>query len=415
MLEGKIIKFFREKAALTQGQLVEGICSVTHLSKIERGLTEYSGEITLLLSKRLNISLEDEKERYQNLHVKLKLWHDALVMQQDIESESLKNEIEKEILIQLQDFQVYYQLLLARHHLSHHKLDLAQKIIKELQKNESSFSPQDLNMFKHVQGIYYYLTGKYRDCIRILISINQSQYNQFEYYYHLALAYHTVNANIISYYYAEKVLDYFQRTLNIKRIIDTEMMLLIQLNSKEHHDFTETQKRYKKLIRTCDAIKDVERKSKLYHNLAFDLYRRKKYKEASELYKEAINLVDEKTPHYLHSLDGLISACHKGNLLSNENLIELTDKGFKLAKTSESPLWISFQLHLYQLYHEDDQYFQFIETTALPYLRKIGFITLIEHYDKKLFQYYNSRGETKKALEIAQSYMQGRKSYNDYE
>ncbi|USK33128.1 helix-turn-helix transcriptional regulator [Bacillus sp. F19] len=51
MLEGKLIKFYREKEGFTQGELVQGICSVTHLSKIERGITEYSGEITFLLSK----------------------------------------------------------------------------------------------------------------------------------------------------------------------------------------------------------------------------------------------------------------------------------------------------------------------------------------------------------------------------
>lgn len=95
MIEGKLIKFYREKAGLTQGQLCEGICSVTHLSKIERGITEYSEEITHLLSKRLKICLEDEFVRYQNLHQKLKLWHDTFVMQQHKETENLKNEIEK--------------------------------------------------------------------------------------------------------------------------------------------------------------------------------------------------------------------------------------------------------------------------------------------------------------------------------
>ncbi|WML48988.1 helix-turn-helix transcriptional regulator [Neobacillus sp. PS3-34] len=415
MIEGKIIKFYREKAGSTQGQLGEGICSVTHLSKIERGITEYSREITYLLSKRLNISLEDEKDRYQHLHLKLKLWHDALVMQQNEESEVLKNEIEKEILIQLEDFRDYYQLLLARHYLSHHKLESALLIIQALQKNEASLSPQDRNMLKHVQGIYYFLTGEYRDCIHILISIDQSQYNHFEYYYHLALSYHTVNANIISYYYAEKVLDYFQKTLNIKRIIDTEMIMIIQLNAREHHDFKETKERYEQLIRTCDAINDVERKSKLYHNLAFEFYRRKKYNEATHHYLESLNLVDENTPHYLYCLDGYISSCHKGNLLSKEELLELAEKGYELAKPTNSYFCISFQLHLYKLNNEEDKYYQFIEMKALPYLKNIGYTMLIEHYEKKLFQYYNEMGETQKALELAQSYMHGKKSYYEYE
>ncbi|MGA5690182.1 hypothetical protein [Cytobacillus pseudoceanisediminis] len=36
MYEGKIIKFYREKTKLTQQQLGEGICSDTHVSKIEK-------------------------------------------------------------------------------------------------------------------------------------------------------------------------------------------------------------------------------------------------------------------------------------------------------------------------------------------------------------------------------------------
>ncbi|MDN3015979.1 hypothetical protein PH210_07130 [Paenibacillus sp. BSR1-1] len=70
---------------MTQSQLCEGICSVTHLRKIERDITEYSGEITYLLSKRLNISLEEETDKYENLQLKLRLWHDALVMQNNEE------------------------------------------------------------------------------------------------------------------------------------------------------------------------------------------------------------------------------------------------------------------------------------------------------------------------------------------
>lgn len=409
MVEGKIIKFFREKASYTQGDLVKGICSVTHLSKIERGITEYSGEITYLLSRRLNISLNDEIIRYQNLHQKLKNWHDALVMQQNQESEFLKNEVEKEILIQMDDFQIFYKLLSARHYLSQYELKSASLILNELQKNESSFSPQDRNMLKHVQGIYYFLTGKYRDCIQILISIDQNQYKHYEYYYHLALAYHTVNANIISYYYAEKVLDYFQKTLNIKRIIDTEMIMIIQLNAKEHHEFNETKERYEQLIRTCDEIKDIERKSKLYHNLAFELYRRKKYKESSIYYQKAINLVDEKTPHYLTSLNGYISSCHKGNLLTGEQLIKLAKKGLTQAKSTKSDIWISFQIQLFQLNQQEEKFYQFIEATALPNLKNIGYTMLIEHYEKKLFHYFKEKGDSEKALEVAASIFQGSK------
>ncbi|WP_163101085.1 helix-turn-helix domain-containing protein [Peribacillus alkalitolerans] len=415
MLQGKLIKFYREQTGLTQGKLVEGICSVTHLSKIERGITEYSGEITDLLANRLNINLDDEFSRYNNLQQKLDQWHNSLIMQQNKESETLKKEIENEKLIHIPDFYVFFQLLSARYYLSIHKLDSAYSIIQDLQKKESTFSPRDRNMLKHVLGIYYYLQGQYRESIHILTTIDQNEYNQFEYYYHLTIAYHSIHSNIISYYYAEKVLHYFQKTFNVKRIIDTEMMMLIQLNSKELHDFNETKERYEQLIRTCDSIHDMDRKSKLYHNLAFELYRRKRYRDASDLYQQSMKLIDENNPYYLTVLDGYINACYKGNLLSIEILKNLAYKGLNLANSKKAFSWIYFQLHIYLLNQEEENFFQFIETTALPHFKDIGYTILIEHYEKKLFQYYIQTGETTKALSLANSCFQGGKSYYDHE
>ena len=58
MLEGEIIKFYREKSGLTQAMLGEGICTPTHVSKIERGKTAYSPEIISLFSAVLNIDIQ---------------------------------------------------------------------------------------------------------------------------------------------------------------------------------------------------------------------------------------------------------------------------------------------------------------------------------------------------------------------
>lgn len=67
MKEGLIIKYYRERAGLTQTQLGEGICSVTHISKIERGHSQYSSEVTNLICKRLNIDLIKELQKFNML------------------------------------------------------------------------------------------------------------------------------------------------------------------------------------------------------------------------------------------------------------------------------------------------------------------------------------------------------------
>lgn len=81
---GMLIKFHREKNNLTQEELGKGVCSVTHLSKIERELTQYSPEITDLLSKKLEINLEHELQSLQEFERLLDQWHNSMVMQQKV-------------------------------------------------------------------------------------------------------------------------------------------------------------------------------------------------------------------------------------------------------------------------------------------------------------------------------------------
>ncbi|WP_257962576.1 hypothetical protein [Bacillus sp. UMB0893] len=85
------------------------------MSKIERGITEYSDEITYLLSKQLKIDLKSEVARYNSLNEKLSDWHEAMIMQRTREVESLKAEIEQETLKDLPDYLTIYRLLLSKY------------------------------------------------------------------------------------------------------------------------------------------------------------------------------------------------------------------------------------------------------------------------------------------------------------
>ncbi|MDA6131262.1 helix-turn-helix transcriptional regulator, partial [Escherichia coli] len=80
MIEGEIIKFYRKKAGLTQEQLGFGICTLSYISKIERGHTACSAEIIELLSERLHLDIKKEILRFENLGNQLNQWHKAIVM-----------------------------------------------------------------------------------------------------------------------------------------------------------------------------------------------------------------------------------------------------------------------------------------------------------------------------------------------
>ncbi|WP_257962578.1 hypothetical protein [Bacillus sp. UMB0893] len=191
--------------------------------------------------------------------------------------------------------------------------------------------------------------------------------------------------------------------------------MIAQLNAKELHDFEDTKQKYDSLLKLCDACTAKDRKAKLLHNLAFEHSRRKKFKEASDIYKKAMKLISTDNSQYLTTLESYLSACHKGKLLPEEELISLAKEGMNLCKKRNDKRLVYFQLQLYLLNNQESHYYQYIETTALEHFRNSGYNILVDHYEKKLFQYYIKQNETTKALKLAESLLEGKRSFYDYE
>jgi HTH-type transcriptional regulator, quorum sensing regulator NprR len=402
MYEGKIIKFYREKAKLTQQQLGNGVCSDTHVSKIERGMTDYSPEITSLLSKRLGINIEEEVKRYIDTKKLLNRWHDAIIKQRFEEVETIKDELEKEPLIQVTDYQIFYELLMARYHLLHNDLEQADKIIVAIQLKHKDLPTYESNLLKHLFGICYLSKQEMIKAVNILKTINVEEYKNPEYYLFLATAYLAVNSKVMAYYYAEKSLKFFIKSNNFLKVIDAEMIMLMTRESDGHRDFQKIVEQYKALIQTCELCHAPDKKAKLLHNLAFEYNSRLEYEDASHLYQQSMMLKEKKSVVYLNSLEGFIRSCFDGNLLSNNELVKLGHEGLSIAKEMNQCFYtISFKLLLYLISHQNTEYFSYLCTDALPYFKKCGFVTLVQRYEKELFNYYLKTGEFGNALELA--------------
>ncbi|PEL12142.1 helix-turn-helix domain-containing protein [Bacillus sp. AFS017336] len=348
MYEGKIIKFYREKYKLTQEQLGKNICSVTHISKIECAQTKYAPEILNLLSQRLGIDMELEVTNFTNIKQRLLHWHDVIIMQLFEEMDQIYYEFEMEELIQISEYNDMYQLLRAKYFLVYDKCNEAFKIIKKIQKKEDKLAQYERNLLKHILGIYYLAKQEYSKVIQILKSIDNTIYKNPEYNYHLASAYHTLNAPVLAYYYAEKSHHFFKQINNYLRVIDAEMLMIIQVQGDTLDE--EIINRFKNLIRSCELCNAPERKAKVLHNLAYELYRGKHYKDASKYYKESMLLKDSESASYLLSLEGYIRSSFDGGSSNIEELIHGTDSGLLIAKKNNYTLYIHlFKLLLYLL------------------------------------------------------------------
>jgi HTH-type transcriptional regulator, quorum sensing regulator NprR len=400
MYEGKIIKFYREKYSLTQEQLGKGICSGTHISKIERLQTEYAPEIITLLSERLNINIDQELTKLENIKKLISHWHDVIIMNLTDEMDRINNKLELEELIQISNYVNLYKLLCARYLLAYKKSKEAFKCIKEIQRSEQKLTPYENNLLKHVLGIYYLTINDYQRAILSLKDIQKDIYLNPEYNYHLAHAYHAIQSPVLAYFHAEKSRQYFKERNIYPRVIDAEIIMLIQLQDDCKNE--EVIKWFENLKISCDLCHSPERKAKVAHNLGYEYQRIGKYEQASMCYKESLFLKEQGSGEYLLSLEGYIRSAFEGQLIPKELLIHLTLEGLGTAKQKKYHLYIHlFKLLTYLIKSKDVEYYQYLKDYALPMFEKFGYSFLIKRSKKELFNYYNNMKQVDEALNIA--------------
>ncbi|MGE8203890.1 helix-turn-helix domain-containing protein [Heyndrickxia sp. NPDC080065] len=395
MLEGKIIKFYRERQNMMQKDLGSGICSSTHISKIERGLTEVSKETIELLAKRLGIDMKSEIETYLGLDSLLKKWHEAIIMKLNSKAESIKKQLETVPLLHMPDIYRSYTLILTRYYLLIGEDQYVDSLIGEMDR-WLDLSPYDKNMLLHIKGIHGLLKKETDVSISFLHEIDPTYYNNQEYYYHLAFAYHSLNSRVLAYYYAEKSLRFFTEERIFTRIIEAEMLMLIQVEQDEYYHPKESE--YQRLIEMTENLGLKHQRSMLIHNLAYQQVRKGDFEKACEYYEQSMDSRDPETSYYLGSLEGYINSATRQGLKSTEELLQLAEKGISLSeKINETTFKHFFHLHKYNLKNNKEEYYQYLEKEVFPYFKKMGLVLLIEHYSIKLFDYHMEKGNTAEA------------------
>ncbi|WP_042143615.1 helix-turn-helix domain-containing protein [Paucisalibacillus sp. EB02] len=402
MYEGKVIKFYRELAGITQEQLGHGICSTTHISKIERGLTEYSSEITDMLAKKLDINIEKEVRKLTEIKEKLDMWHEMIISFNMQAAADLQKELASNQLIEISDYKTLYYLLSLKYSLKQGNLTNISKQLKKLPKNQNNLPPYEQNLYKHVMGIYQMIMENHPESIQILKKIDFDKYTNALVFYDLATAYHYNNSPVLAYYYAEKALQLYKQKNYFLGIIDAENLMIIQIESNQYRDFKETKEKYQTLLNLCDLCHSPDRKAKLLHNFAYENLRRQKYVEALRLYEQSMALKEKETGIYLLSLEGYIRTGWEGNLLSQEELLKHVHDGLLIAKKVQDNIYtIVLTIHKYSILQREEQYYKYIATKALPYFREHGHLIVAERYEKELFHYYTRVNEIDRALQTA--------------
>ncbi|TYS71833.1 helix-turn-helix transcriptional regulator [Sutcliffiella horikoshii] len=402
MLEGKIIKFYREFQGLKQKDLGDGICSSTHISKIERGLTEVSDETIDFLCKRLRIEMETEIRNYREIEQLLKEWQDAIVKKLKPRVESIKRHLQGFNLLHMQDFYRLYTLILARYYLFIGEARMADGLMEEMSAwTDIDLTHYENNLLLHVKGGYHlYVKNNYVEALACLKEINLEGYPNQEYYYDLAYAYHSVNSRVLAFFNANKALQYFTKIRSFPRIIEAEMLMIIQLEQSEDHPTLSQE--YHRLIEMTEDYGLEHQKAMLYHNVAYLYLRNAEYQKASTFYKKSMDAREKSHPNYLGSFEGYVNALTKEGKTSKEKLLALVEQGLDLSKSSNSSTFVHiFMMHYYFLSNVMDRYYEYLEEEAFPYFKEKGYMLLVEHYGVVLFDYYMEKNDMERANRFA--------------
>jgi HTH-type transcriptional regulator, quorum sensing regulator NprR len=187
----------------------------------------------------------------------------------------------------------------------------------------------------------------------VLKEINLEHYPNQEYYYDLALAYHSLNSRVLAFFHANKALQYFTRIRSFSRIIESEMLMVIQLEQSEDHPTLS--KEYHRLIEMTEDYGLEHQKAMLYHNVAYLYLRNGEYHKASTFYKKSMDAREKSHPNYLGSLEGYVNALTKEGKTSEENLLALVEQGLGLSKSSKASTFIHiFNMHNFYLSNRMD-------------------------------------------------------------
>jgi transcriptional regulator with XRE-family HTH domain len=329
---GLILAHYRKKSGLTQEELGEGICSVTHISKIERGLTEVSNDTVQILGQRLCININEEIEKLNKNNSDLKAISLHLEYQNYNEAKVLLDSINYEDFRYIDEIYVQYLLIKARYLIVNNEITKAKKILR--QKNVlNSLEMQFLkDMYIHIDALLDLKLANYTTALDKMLKLNLNPPYSNEVYYHLSYAAYFSNQFLLSFQYALNAKTYYQSRNNFAKVIDCEFILLSNLEEESDFSFDLIEYKYLDLIKLIDRFKLEHKKASIYHNLGYQYYKNGRFLEAINYYNKSLELDTDANLNPLTSYYGLARCTVESNLFEYSYCEELINKGIKLSK-----------------------------------------------------------------------------------
>ena len=401
MKVGSLIKYYRTKQGLTQSELVEGICSVPHLSKIEHNEKEANDQTINLLLQRLGIDLTNVYEQNNTVKRLLDEWIEYINYFQIDEAKEIDRQLNE-----LVDFIVYtphlylFELYKLRYLLFIHETEKAILQYKWLDKQKKNLNYQEMYLLHYYHAICLLIQNKYRQAdviLEELVSVSRDGMSvSADVYYHLALVKCHMEQHGHAIFYAKEALNAYTAQYNLKRIMHTLVILGISYTDTGIYEVAADC--FKHLKRNAEILNESATLSIAYHNIGYLKQKTGELSEARDYYYKAINCVTE-THSYLVSLSALgETSYYLGEWEQATEYFLLLKK--RAQETGSKIYQMLPNYFLYMIQGDEERAINYLEEHTLPYLYNgESHYNDIRSVSKILADYYKKSGKFQKALQ----------------
>lgn len=393
---GSIIKYHRLNQNLTQAVLCNGICSITHLSKIENNNKEADPETLSLLLNRLGLTLLDTEERNHlilneiNDFFKSMIYYDVACTLEIYQS--LK---EKEEQLNLLENVYTYHIYLFRYYLLLADVQKAQQKKEFLEPFISIFSQYENHLFQYCNGILLIQHGKYSQALKLFITIEKEialpNILLGEFYYLIGLTYSYLKDFSRSVTYTHKAILEFNKQFNYIRTLHAQTLLAV--NYTELGLLQDAHEQFEHLLRNVKMMNRTELLATIHHNFAHLFEKQQDDHQATIHYKKALD-------HSSNTVQYYMSLCNLTEILIRQGKRDEAKENIKiiLQKCTTPNLkkyYFIFKYFDYVLNNQIKRAMNYLEKHVLPFSEKNNLTNEIHTYALLLGDYYANSDKDK--------------------
>lgn len=394
---GSVIKYYRLKNNLTQSQLADGICSISHLSKIESNTyTPHEETYEALLSK-MGVQLKKELEHQKRLEKQLGRFIDC-ALHYDLDNlhkiyEELLNEDD---YLQSTDLVNQYELYKFRYYVLDLQLDKASKQQKLLEKLKASFTAPELWMSRFFQALYFTTLGQQKEAMDLMYQLDQGlqsipQKLEGEFYYQKARILIVHDRLELSAYFAERAVRAYEMHHNYIRLLHAQLLLAI--NYTRRNLSTQAASLYEVVKRNAYLTHQHELYQSVLYNYAELLKNQKQGNQAFELFSELKDVVPPGS--YIHK--AVIINLLELEGISEEETLQLIEQ-LRMPGTPKDEEYFNIYSDYYgKREFSQQELLNYKEDKMFPFFKKYGYIKDTKHLSEELAAHYKEQQDWQKA------------------